>query len=128
TARSGLVCLMAAALDNQVRSLLVNRTLVDYESVVAAEEYKLPLSTIAFGFLEKFDLPQICAALAPRPVWLVNTVGAQASGLALSETRERYRIAARAYQLAGQPDRLSFRVTPEPIDNLVSEWVKKALA
>jgi len=128
TARAGLVCLLAAALDNQVRSVLVNRTLVDYESIVAAWDYKLPLSTIAFGFLEKFDLPQICSTLAPRPVWLVNTVGAQASGLALSETRERYRIAARAYQGAGQPDRLSFQVTPEPIDNLVSEWVKQALA
>ena len=128
TGLSGTVCLLTAALDQRVHSVLLNRTLIDFESVVASKEYDLPLSSVAFGFLKKFDLPEICATVAPRPVWLVNTVGPLRDQLTISDIQRRYRIASRAYEDANRPDQLSFRVEPVPIDNLVLEWVEMAFA
>ncbi len=116
---TGLACLLGTALDRRIRTVLLDETLIDFESVVASENYELPLSAVAFGFLRKFDLPEICATIAPRPVWLLNSVGPQGNKLPLSAVRERYK--------ALETKSLVFRVEPNPIDNVVSEWMQKAL-
>ncbi|MGI9075036.1 MAG: acetylxylan esterase [Bryobacteraceae bacterium] len=125
TRLSGTVGLLAAALDQRIHSMLLNSTLVDFESIVASKEYDLPLSSVAFGFLKKFDLPEICATVAPRPVWFVNTVGPHRNQLPLNDVRQRYEIATRAYENPNRPNQLSFRVEPAPLGNLVLEWLEK---
>jgi cephalosporin-C deacetylase-like acetyl esterase len=128
TGFTGLPGMMAAALDERIKAVLLNRTLVNLESIVASEQYHLPLSDVAFGILRKFDLPGVCSAIAPRPVWLLNTAGPQDEGLALDETRRHYEVAERAYRDAGQQDRLMFRVDDAPIGKLLQEWTRAALA
>jgi cephalosporin-C deacetylase-like acetyl esterase len=123
---SGTVGLLTAVLDQRVRSLLLNGTLADFESIVASKDYELPVSSIAFGFLKKFDLPEICATIAPRPLWFVNTVGPNRNQLPLSDVQQRYGIVIRAYENANRPKQLLFRVEPTPIDDLVLEWLEKA--
>jgi len=113
---SGLPALAAAALDARVRSLFLNRTLLTYESIVASKEYHLPPSAIAFGLLAKCDLPEICALVAPRPVWLVNPVGAQGDPVPLTEIQASYPAS----------EKLSLRVQPGPLDTLLLEWAKKS--
>src|ERR1035438_4275083 len=93
----GIACMAGAALDQRLCSLLLNRTLADFESVVASKDYDLPLSAVAFGILRKMDLPELCASLAPRPVWLVNTVGPTRNPLTQSDISESYEVAIRAY-------------------------------
>ena len=72
---SGIPCMAGAALDQRISSLLLNRTLADFESVVASKDYDLPLSAVAFGILRKMDLPRaLCqfgtaARLAREPSW-----------------------------------------------------------
>lgn len=127
TGFSGIVGLLGAALDQRVQSVLLNRTLIDFESIVASKEYDLPLSSVAFGFQKKLDLPEICATVAPRPVWLVNMLGPHREQLPLSDVQRRYGIATRAYENANRPDQLSFRVEPMPIDDLVMGWLDKTL-
>jgi hypothetical protein len=75
----------------------------------------------------KFDLPDLCEAIAPRPVWLVNPVGSQGNGVPLSEIHESYGVASRAYANVNQSERLSFRIEPDPIDSLIFEWAQKSL-
>ncbi len=116
---TGLATLFGAALDQRVRSLMLEGALIDFECVVASRDYQLPLSAIAFGFLRKFDLPQICATIAPRPVWLLNSVGPQGKVLPLSAVHESYQ--------ANEIKSLSVRVEGNPIDNLIIEWRQKAL-
>ena len=128
TGRSGLPSLMAAALDDRIKSVLLNRTLVSFESIVASEHYKLPLSSFAFGLLPKLDLPEICSAVAPRPVWLLNTTDAQEEGLPVDSVRKQYDVAQRAYGNAGQRDRLTIRADSAPIRQLVQEWTRAAFA
>lgn len=127
TGTIGLACIAAAALDDRFCSLMLNRTLVDLECIVASKDYRLPLSAIAFGMLRKFDLPDLCAHLAPRPLWLVNTVGAQENGLALSEVKEKYGKAEQSYERASQAGKFVLRVQPGSMDGIVLEWMQKAL-
>jgi cephalosporin-C deacetylase-like acetyl esterase len=81
---SGLAAMMAALLDHRVLSVLVDRTLASYASVPESESYSLKLAWFVPGILRKFDLPQIAAALSPRPCWILN--GVDANGQVLSET------------------------------------------
>ncbi len=124
---SGIPCMAGAALDQRISSLLLNRTLADFESVVASKDYDLPLSAVAFGILRKMDLPELCASLVPRPVWLVNPVGPTRNALTLSEIHESYEVAIRAYAHDNQDRRLSLRVEPTPADQVALAWMRKVL-
>jgi cephalosporin-C deacetylase-like acetyl esterase len=116
---AALPALLATALDHRVRSVLLEGMLADFESVVGSRDYKLPLSAVAFGFLQKFDLPEICAAIPPRPVWLLNAVGPEGDTLPASEIREKYK--------AIDANQFSIRVEPSPTDGVVIEWAQKTL-
>ncbi len=100
TSQTGLPAIASAALDQRVRSLLLNQTVISFESLVASKDCAVLLSTVAFGLLPRLDLPELCASLAPRPIWLVNTVGPQGKGVPLSDTRAAYEPAIRAYSKA----------------------------
>jgi cephalosporin-C deacetylase-like acetyl esterase len=125
--RSGLVSLLWAALDKRIHSLLLNRTLSDFQSIVASDDYNLNLSSFVFRILQHLDLPQICSIIAPRPVWLVNSVGAQGNGIPLDQLRTQYEPAIKAYSDLGQAEQLVFRVESEPIQDTLMAWVQKVL-
>jgi cephalosporin-C deacetylase-like acetyl esterase len=119
---SGMVCLPAllgTALDRRVRSALLDGMLADFESVVASKDYVLPLSAVAFGFLRRFDLPEICASIAPRPMWLANTVGPQGKTLPLGTVYRKYN--------ASETKSLYLLVKPDAIDTVINDWAQKAL-
>jgi cephalosporin-C deacetylase-like acetyl esterase len=80
---SGLAAMMAALLDHRVRSVLVDRTLASYMSILESESYSTNLAYFVPGILRSFDLPQIAAALSPRSCWILN--GVDANGQMLSE-------------------------------------------
>jgi pimeloyl-ACP methyl ester carboxylesterase len=84
---SGLAAMMAALLDHRVRSVLVDRTLASYTSIVESEIYSIQLAYFVPGILRSFDLPQIADALNPRPCWILN--GVDANGQTLSEASMR---------------------------------------
>jgi cephalosporin-C deacetylase-like acetyl esterase len=127
TGTSGIACTAAATLDQRICSLLLNGTLADLESVVASKDYDLPLSAVAFGMLRKLDLPELCAGLAPRPVWLLNTVGPTGNALTLSDLSESYEVAIRAYVHEKQGEKFCLRVEPDPTDEVVLAWMQKVL-
>ncbi len=127
TGTGGLPCMAGAALDERVRSLLLNRMLVTFESVIASKDYDLPLSAIAFGMLPKLDLPELCAALIPRPVWFVNTTGPQGDVIPLSDVRASYEAVIQTYSKANREENLSFRVEPDLTNELIVEWAQKAV-
>lgn len=86
----GLAALMAAVLDDRPRSLLLDSILTDYFSIVASEDYSLPLDWFVPGILRRFDLPDLVAAMSPRPCWLLNAVGAGGETLPESRIRQIY--------------------------------------
>ena len=114
-----LSALLGTALDSRVGSALLDGMLADFESVVASKDYVLPLSAVAFGFLRRFDLPEICASVAPRPVWLANTVGPRGNTLSNGTVYEKYK--------ADETKSLFVLVAPNLADNIISDWIKKTL-
>jgi cephalosporin-C deacetylase-like acetyl esterase len=113
---SGFEALFGAALDDRLRGVLLQQTLVDFASVVASPDYNLKVASFPFGLLKHFDLPQIARTIAPRPVWLLDTVDAKGDSLPSSQVRTRYGSSARAYDLSN------------PNGKVFADWVKATLS
>lgn len=121
---AGLAALMAGALDESVRSVLLDRTLATYTSIVDAEEYELALDWFVPGILQHFDIPDIAAAIYPRPVWITNALDGDGAVLSESMVRERYsqRISAGSIVLK----EFSVRTTMEDDKEVYIDWVKRS--
>ncbi len=70
----GVIALYAAALDERVDGVALRRTITDYRSLAVAERYTQPFGIYAYGILREFDLPDVAAAVGPRPVLLLDPV------------------------------------------------------
>jgi cephalosporin-C deacetylase-like acetyl esterase len=120
----GLAALLAAVIDVRPRSLLLNRTLVSYFSIVTAEDYSLPLDWFVSGVLRMFDLPDLVASLSPRPCWLLNTVGPQSEVLAESSVRESY--SHRIGQKSSFPGSVKILTEPDRnVQQVYLEWLAR---
>jgi cephalosporin-C deacetylase-like acetyl esterase len=96
----GLWCLYAAALDPRIRSLISVQSLLSYRSLTQGDRYRYGANVFVPDVLLHFDLPQVAAAIAGRPLTLVqpkdamkNTVGADAAEEAYNWTRATYEAA-----------------------------------
>ena len=126
TGPSGLDALFAAALENRIRAALLDRTLSDFESLVASEDYNLKLASFVPGLLQHFDLPEICTAIAPRPLWLLNPVDPKDAGLPLSRIMEVYANAAKTYAESQHPTHLCLQIESDP-GKVFTDWVQTVL-
>ena len=68
----GVIALYAAALDDRVRSVALQRTVTDYRSLAVADRYSQPFGIYAYGLLRDFDLPEVASSVRPRPVLLLD--------------------------------------------------------
>src|SRR5262249_13188218 len=93
--------LYAAAFDERLRRVALESMLVSYEAVVANRLHRGVFESIVPGALKFFDLPDLVAALAPRPVWLVNPVNAMGYRAGLAEVGNQYARARAAFRAAG---------------------------
>jgi hypothetical protein len=119
---AGLAALMATMLDERVRSILTSRTLATYNSVVDLEDYVLALDWFVPGILQHFDIPDITAAIYPRPVWMIDAVDAKGAVLSESAVRECYsqRVSAASPALKG----FLTRTTVENDSEVYVDWLK----
>jgi cephalosporin-C deacetylase-like acetyl esterase len=121
---AGLAALMAGALDESVRSVLLDRTLATYASIVDAEDYAIALDWFVPGILQHFDIPDIAAAIYPRPVWITNALDGDGAVLSESVLRARYsqRISAGSIALK----EFSVRTTADDDKEVYIDWVKRS--
>ncbi len=96
----GLWCLYAAALDPRIRSLISVQSLLSYRSLTQVDRYLYGADVFVPDVLLHFDLPQVAAAIAGRPLTLIqpkdamkNTVGTAAAEEAYNSTRATYEAA-----------------------------------
>jgi cephalosporin-C deacetylase-like acetyl esterase len=111
TKNIGLAAQMAACLDKRPKAVLLDRTLVSYASLVESDEYSLGLPWFVPGILRRFDLPDISAAIGPRPCWIMNGVNPSGAVLSESSVREEYR--RRINEGSSASKHLRFIVEPE---------------
>lgn len=72
----GPLALYAAALDDRVQSVLLDRSLNKFSDLVTNKMYEYHFLDFLPRVLRYHDLPQVAGVIAPRPVWLLNTLDA----------------------------------------------------
>jgi dienelactone hydrolase len=72
--RGGPVALHAAALDEHVTELVIEEAIESWMDVVATPRGQQQLEQVVAKALERYDLPNLVRAIAPRPVSVVRPV------------------------------------------------------
>jgi hypothetical protein len=80
--------------------------LVSYDSVVTHRIQRQIFEQVVPSALKYFDFPDLVAALAPRPVWVVNAVNGLGHSEPATELRNAYAGASRAFKAAGVEQQL----------------------
>ena len=111
--RAAIAALMAAVVEDRPRSVLLDRSLASYTSIIESAMYTVPLSWFLYGILSKFDLPDLVGALSPRPCWLLNATGPTELALPQSQVMNWYEPARQAYATSGRHNGLRTLVQPE---------------
>jgi len=68
----GPALLHAAALDPRLRRIALDRTLESYRSVVSQRLHRDVFEHVVPGVLRHYDLPDLAAIMAPRPVTIID--------------------------------------------------------
>ena len=99
--------LHAAALDTRVASLTVENCLVSWDAVVRTPIHHNQLVNVVPGALAVYDLPDLAAAVAPRPLTIRNPVDAAGKPLTKEAAEEAYKAVRAAYKAAGASDKFT---------------------
>ena len=115
---AGVALLHAAALDSRLAEVTVEGALVSFEAVARAPIHRRVMTGIVPGMLGVYDLPDLAAAIAPRPLTLANLRTPAGAACLLGDVRQAYAYAAEAYAAAGAPERLvlGLRREDEPVE------------
>ncbi len=92
---AGVSALFAAAVDAKISAAAVEAIPASYSEIALGELYEQPVSLMLPGSLRDFDLSDVIAAIAPRPVLVLNPTDAltremdrEAATKALGEVQE----------------------------------------
>ena len=99
--RAGLWCLYAAALDSRIKSLTCVDSLLSYCSLTQVDRYLYGADVFIPGILQHLDLPQVAAAVSPRPLTLMAPRNPMKERVSMSEAEEEYRWTRDIYELSG---------------------------
>jgi hypothetical protein len=117
-----LLALYAAALDERLKATVVWQAPVSYKSLIV-ERPAFPASAYLFDVLNHFDLPELMAVVAPRPLLVADPVDGKRQSLSRQTATGFCRKPSQIYTLletraddwqllAEDPDR---GVTPDKI-------------
>jgi hypothetical protein len=98
--------LYAAVLDNRIRRVALEGMLVSYDSVVTHRIQRQIFEQVVPSALKYFDFSDLIAALAPRPVWVVNAVNGLGHSVPATDLRDAYAGAGRAFKAASAEQQL----------------------
>ncbi len=114
--------LYAAALDTRVKALLAHEGLLSYRALTSVDRYLTESSLFVRNVLTRFDLPQVAAAVAERPVAMLAPVGPMKEHVDLAAAREAYRWTEKVYGDLGIKDRFQVSVL-SPGKTLASQYL-----
>jgi cephalosporin-C deacetylase-like acetyl esterase len=122
---AALAVLLAGVLDDRLQSLLLDRPLATYQSVVKSESYSLDLSWFLYSVLNHFDIPDLIGSLAPRPCWILNAADSDGEMLPESEVLARCARAVEIFTKSDGGRQLRFIVCPEDEKaKIYSDWLQ----
>ncbi len=101
--------LHAAALDDSLRRVVLVEPLVSYRAVVMNRFYAVTAADTVANALTAYDLPDLAASLAPRPLAMVDIRDQQLEPAPADLVDEELAVVRRAYRQAGAQQQLDIR-------------------
>jgi len=98
--------LHAAAMDSRIAGVVSEDGLLSYASIARTPIHRQIFEWVIPGVLGKYDLPDLVASLAPRPVELVNLRSPLGNKAFLREVQSEYGYAQAGYAALGAAGRL----------------------
>jgi dienelactone hydrolase len=108
----GPVALHATLLDDRIKEVVLERSLTSWAAVVRSPVSPNQLCNVVPGVLAFYDLPDLAAALAPRPLTLVSAADPTGKPLTHVEMEKVYAGCRKAYQDHKAEKRLKFHGAP----------------
>lgn len=106
-----IALLHAAVLDDRINKVVLQNMLASYQSVVTHKVHQRIFESVIPGVLQFYDLPDLVAALAPRPVWIVDSVDPLGHPIPQKELSSEYLSCSRVYQMMGAAKALQLKQT-----------------
>ena len=124
----GVPLLYAAVLDDRIGGLVLENVLVSYSAVVNQRLHSGVFEDVAWGVLKSFDLPDLAAALTPRPVWITDAVNPLGNEIPIEDVNDVYSETQRIYHTTGVADLLRITRRNENDDSTTRaylEWFQR---
>ena len=96
-----LTLLHEAVLDDRIKELTLDDMLVSYDSVVTHRIQYNVYESVVPGALKVYDLPDLIAAFAPRPIWIVDAVDPVGKRVETDDLRKQYARPIGAFKALG---------------------------
>jgi cephalosporin-C deacetylase-like acetyl esterase len=103
-----LALLHEAVFDGRIKELTLDDMLVSYESVVTHRLHANMYESIVPGALKAYDLADLVAAVAPRPVWIVDAVDPLGKRVSTDGVRKEYARPTDAFKTLGDEAAIHF--------------------
>jgi hypothetical protein len=97
---SGVAALHAAAIDSRITGLFLEGSLVSYRAIAETPIHRRIFPAVVPGVLGEYDLPDLAASVAPRPVVLLNTHTPLGSVALRQKVSKDYAITSDAFRLS----------------------------
>ncbi|WP_435017215.1 alpha/beta hydrolase family protein [Tundrisphaera sp. TA3] len=108
----GPIALHAAILDDRVRSVEIDGSILSWSAVAHAGITRDQLASAVPGVLESYDLPELAAALAPRPLTIRSPIDPDGRPAARETVDAALAPVIDAFRSRDSADRLTIRVAP----------------
>ncbi len=99
----GAMVLHAALLDSRVASVVAQNSLISYKSIALNEMYDYHANVMVPGVIGRYDLSDLVAGIAPRPVRLAGTLDQRKAAATRDAVAAEYAVARGAYDACGAP-------------------------
>jgi cephalosporin-C deacetylase-like acetyl esterase len=122
---AGITALFAAALDPGISATAVEGVPASYGALATAELYEQPAYILLPGALSDFDLPDVFAALAPRPLLVMNPQDPLTRKLPQDEAAQALATTRAAYEAAQGSGALEIKVEPldSDVPKALEDWL-----
>jgi hypothetical protein len=113
--------LHAAVIEPRISHVFLEGGLISYAAIARSPVHRRIFESILLGVLGKYDLPDLAAALPPRPLVLVDMRTPLGNVAPLAEVQDAYGDAKRAYAAAGASFRIGLHREEEPLESAYPE-------
>jgi hypothetical protein len=107
--QGALWSLFAAALDPRILATVCDGGLLSYRTLTQGDHYRYSADIVLPGVLKYFDLPQVAAAVADRPLALLAPVDAMQNSVDVGLARKTYQWTQEVYKAVGAAARFRLR-------------------